>query len=152
MSFIDEPTFLRKSRLHQIIDFRNTRFDLNFWCYVMPCGATLCKLVFSSGIAAWEQRHTWKTIWLKIFPNLLFHQFISKLFASRSTLCHLSMTQRSWENLDYIKFKANFRCVYWGKQITEAKNFSGICYTVVSEHTPQVSISCDTFCSFYNTY
>ena len=30
-----------------------------------------------------------------IFPSLLFHQFISKLFASHSTLCHLSMTQRS---------------------------------------------------------
>ena len=35
---------------------------------------------------------------LKILPNLLFYQFISKLFASRSALCHLSMT------IDYIKF------------------------------------------------
>ena len=68
-----------------LIDFRNARIDLNFWCYIMPCGATLCKFVFSGGIAAWEQRHTRKTIRLKIFPNLLFYQFISKLFAWRST-------------------------------------------------------------------
>ena len=68
-----------------LIDFRNARFDLDFWRYVMPCGAMLCKLVFSGGITAWEQRHTRKTIWLKIFPNLLFYQFISKLFASNST-------------------------------------------------------------------
>ena len=39
----------------------------------------------------------------------------SKWFASRSTLCHLYMTQRPWDNLDYIKFKVNFRCYYWGK-------------------------------------
>ena len=48
--------------------------------------------------------HAKRTIRLKILPRLLFGQFISKPFASRSTLCHLSMTQRSWENLDYIKF------------------------------------------------
>ena len=71
-----------------LINFKNARFVLNFWRNVMPCGATLYKLVCSQGIAAWEQRHTRKTIWLKIFPNLLFHQFICKLIASRSTLCH----------------------------------------------------------------
>ena len=91
-----------------LIDFRNTRCDSKFWRCVMPCGVTLCKLVFSGGIAAWEQRHTRKIIRLKIFHKLLFYQFISKLFASRSTLCHLSMTQRSWENLDYIKFRSTF--------------------------------------------
>ena len=106
-----------------LIDFRNARFDLNFWRYVMPCGATLCKLVFSGGIAAWERRHTRKTIRLKIFPNLLFYQFISKLFASRSTLCHLSMTQRSWENLDYIKFRSTFAVSIEASKFSEAKNF-----------------------------
>ena len=66
----------------------------------MPCGAMLWKLVFSGGIAASEQRHKRRTARLKLFPNLLLYQFISKLFVSHSTLCHLLMTQRSWENLD----------------------------------------------------
>ena len=83
---------------------RNARFDSKCWRYVVPRGATLCQLVFYMGITSWEPRHTRKTIWLKILPNLFFYQFISELFASRSTLCHLLMTQRSWENLDCIKF------------------------------------------------
>ena len=62
-----------------LIDFINVRFDLNFWCCNTPCGATLCKLVLPMSITAWEQKHTRKTIWLKIFPNLLYYQFISKL-------------------------------------------------------------------------
>ena len=73
-------------------------FVHTFWVqiWLLPCGATLCKSVFSGGIAGWEQRQTRKTIWLKISPKLLFYQFISKLFAARSTLCHLPMTQCSW--------------------------------------------------------
>ena len=61
-------------------------------------------------IAAWEQSHIGKKFrWKYIY------QLSSKWFASRSTLCHLYMTQRPWDNLDYIKFKVNFRCYYWGK-------------------------------------
>ena len=111
-----------------LLDFRNARSDLNFWCYVMPCGATLCRLVFSGGIAAWEQRHTSKTIRLKILPNLLFYQFISKLFASRSALCHLSPTQRSWKNLDYIKFRSTFTVSIEVSKFSEAKINLGTCY------------------------
>ena len=59
-----------------LIDFRNARFDLYFCCYAIPYGTTLCKLVFSVGIAAWEQRHTTKTIRLEIFPNLLFFNLL----------------------------------------------------------------------------
>ena len=119
-----------------IIDFRNAWFDLNSWCYSMPWGATLCKLVFSGDIAACGQRHIRKTIWLKILPNLLFYQFISKLFASPcSTLCHLWMTQRSWENLDCIKFRSTFAVSIEVSKFSEAKSFSGICCNVVGDHT-----------------
>ena len=34
----------------------------------------------------------------------------------------------------------------------DSKNFSGICWPVVSDHTRQVSIFCDNICSFFNSY
>ena len=85
----------------------------------MPCGAMLWKLVFSGGIAASEQRHKRRTARLKLFPNLLLYQFISKLFVSHSTLCHLLMTQRSWENLDSNPAgkpskSTDFHADFWG--------------------------------------
>ena len=94
-------------------------------------------MVFSGGIAAWEQRRIRKTIQLKIFPYLLFRQYISKLFASHSTLCHLSMTQRSWENLDCIRFWSFFAVSFEVNKYNEAKNLSGICCTAVRDHTGQ---------------
>ena len=108
-----------------LIDFGNARIVLIFWRYLMPCCATLSKLVFSRGIAAWEQRYIRKTILLKIFPNLLLYQFICKLFASSSTLCHLSMAQCSWENLDYTKFRSTFAVSIEVSKFSKAKNFSG---------------------------
>ena len=117
----------------------------------MPCGTTLCKLVFSGVTAAWEQRHTRKAIRLKIYPNLLFYQFIGKLFASRSTLCHLLMTQRSWEKLDYIIFRSTFAVSIEVSKFSRAKNFQGYVVLFVSNYTQQVSIFRDSFCSFSAT-
>ena len=135
-----------------LIDFRNARFDFNFWRYVMPCGATRCQLVFSGCIAAWELRHTRKTIRLKILPNLLFYQFMSKLFASRSTLCHLSMTQRHWENVDYIKFRSTFAVSIEVSKLSDAKSFSlGWCVVLLLVTTlSKFQFFCDKNCPFYN--
>ena len=106
-------------------------------CKIWIKTLTLCKLVFSEGITAWEQRQA-KKIGLKIFPNLLFYQFISKLFASPSTLFHLSMTQRFWENLDYIKFRSSFAVSIEISKFSEAKNFRG--YVVPFCKFPMISL------------
>ena len=71
--------------------------------------------------------------------HLLFYKFISKLFASHSTLCQLSMMQRSWENLYYTKLRSTSAVSIEVSKFSNAKNFLGICFTLVNDHTQQVS-------------
>ena len=55
------------------------------------------------------------------------------------------MTQRSRENLDYVKFWSTFASSIEVSKFSEAKIFLVICCTVVSDHTQQVSILRDHF-------
>ena len=71
--------------------------------------------LLSGGIAAWEQSHVRKTIWLKLFPGLLFNQFISK------PLLHTAPNVvYRWRK---VLEKINFCCDYWDKQIQWGWNF-----------------------------
>ena len=89
-----------------LIDFKNGRLELNFWHYVMPCSATQRWLAFSGGITEWELSHKRITTRLKIFPSLLFYQFINIPFAS-----HLSIYL--WpNNLEKILNTSCFRSTF----------------------------------------
>ena len=64
-----------------------------------------------------ENKVEWeKQIGSKYFLAYCFIKLLVNYLLPHGTLCHLSMTQRSWENLDHIKFKVTFPCDYWGKK------------------------------------
>ena len=108
-------------------------------------------IAFSGGIAAWEQSHMRKTIQLKIFPSLLFYQFISKPFASHSIYVIYQWPTVLEKILTTSKFRSTFAVINEVNKHNEAKKLSGICCTVVSDHTQQTPCFCEIFCLFCNT-
>ena len=54
----------------------------------------------------------------------------------------------AWENVDIIKLQVNSRCDYWGKLVQWAVKWPGICCTVVSDRTRQISSFCNNCFSF----
>ena len=69
-----------------------------------------------------ENKVKWeKPFGSKYFLAYCFIKLLVNYLLPHGTLCHLSMTQRSWENLDHIKFKVTIHCDYWGKKIQWGK-------------------------------